>query len=190
MIEENNLHPVHQCNDGLFNSASGIKVDLLSPTADMISLHDIAKGLDNICRFGGQIKSRYTVCSHTLLVWYLAPVHLKEAALLHDAAEAYIGDVIKPLKVILEPIYGPIEARFEAVIFGKYNVNIDLLKSIKPYDKRALEIEHAYFHRDDKELIRKQYEIHEQLGVHNTYFALLRLLSESFGAYEIGRVRP
>lgn len=180
----NNLHPVHDVYDAIFNSSSGRKVHLLKPTADMICLEDIATGLSNFCRFGGQIHSFSSVARHTLLVWFLAPDNLKQLALLHDATEAYLGDIIKPLKVLLAPIYGPIEAEFERVIFEKYRLPFSNTDAIKPYDKLALEIEHAYFHKNDKRFIKAHREISSILGGNSAHIQLLELLKTNFGQYE------
>lgn len=185
MTEETTLHPLHQCNDGFFNSFSGKKISLHAPTADMICLQDIAKGLANICRFGGQIHGFYPVASHTLTVWHLAPDHLKKAALLHDAPEAYLGDVIKPLKVILGDAYGFIEKRFERVIFGKYQVDLKDLEAIKPYDMKAVELEHSYFRTGDPELIHLIHDIFLELGYKEPYRLLLNVLKENFLQYEV-----
>jgi 5'-deoxynucleotidase YfbR-like HD superfamily hydrolase len=95
--------------------------------------------------FGGQIQEHYSVMSHSLLVAELAPMHLRYAALLHDASEAYIGDVIKPLKVLLGDVYANIEAKWMAVIGEKYGIpDVDFDK-VKHYDKIALEYESNYF---------------------------------------------
>lgn len=139
------IHPVHNVYDGCYSSFTKKKIDLINPTADMICLEDIANALSKICRFGGHIPDHYSVAQHTLVVMTLAPKELKHAALLHDAAEAYLGDVVKPLKVLLGTPYERIEAQFEALIFHKYGVSISDLRDIKPYDMEALEIEHDYF---------------------------------------------
>lgn len=181
---QDNIHPVHNVFDGVFNTSSGVKVNILNPTPDMINLGDIAKGLSNICRFGGQIHSFSSVARHTLLVWYLAPDHLKKLALLHDATEAYLGDIIKPLKVLLEPIYGPIEKAFERIIFSKYGLPFTDTEAIKPYDKLALEIEHAFFRRNDRRLISAFKEIAKIAGDNSAHIQLLELLRANFGMYE------
>jgi len=111
----------------------------------MININDVAMGLNNICRFGGQIPEFYSVLQHSLLVYALAPKELGAVALLHDASEAYLGDVIKPLKVILDTKYTDIEDDFTAAIFNRFYVDIKLMPKIKQYDKQALEIEHDYF---------------------------------------------
>ncbi len=178
------LHPLHSVHDGLFDSASGKKVNITSPRAKEICLYDIAKGLVNNCRFGGQVNNYESVARHTLLVWFLAPAELKQVALLHDASEAYLGDVKKPLKVILEPLYGPIERHFNRLIFKKYNVEIALLPEIKPYDLRACEIEHNYHRGIDNEYILIMRQINKILSNDNPFQQLHHLLIKEFGRYD------
>ena len=142
-------HNVHACNDGIFNSASGIKINLLAPTPEMFNITDIACGLAKVCRFGGQINRFYSVAQHSVLVARLAPKHLKKVAMLHDASEAYLGDVIKPLKVLLGKAYEEIEERFMAAIFERFGLSITLLQDVKQWDKEMLEREHEAFQVGD-----------------------------------------
>lgn len=144
------LQPIHKTDEGFFNSASNIKISLHDPIAEMITIEDIASSLSKICRFGGCIPEFYSVAQHTLLVVELAPDNLKKAALLHDAAEAYLGDVIKPLKHLIKDLYTPLEHKFEKVIFEKFNVPLEQCAEIKKYDMHALEIEHNYMRDIDK----------------------------------------
>jgi hypothetical protein len=178
------IHPVHDVYDGVFNSYSGRKVNIINPTAEMICLVDIAKGLSHVCRFGGQIHTHSSVARHTVLVWWLAPEHLKRAALLHDASEAYLGDVIKPLKVLLASVYGPIEDNFTRVIFKKYGVPVAQMEELKKYDWKAVELEHAYFRRDNQELMRVYNDINKAIGHNFPYTQLLNLLRAEFGSNE------
>jgi DNA-directed RNA polymerase subunit H (RpoH/RPB5) len=136
-----NIHDYHL---GQIKSYQRVKIDLKNPTRSMINLIDIATGLGNICRFGGQIKPFYSVAQHSCVVMALAPEWLRKEALLHDASEAYLGDVIKPLKHMLGEVYKLLESHLEAVIFKKYGLNIDHLPQIKEYDRRALEMEEDY----------------------------------------------
>ncbi len=144
------LQPVHRTEEGLFNSASNIKVSLHNPTEEMINIDDIASSLSKICRFGGNIPEFYSVAQHTLLVVELAPQMLKKAAMLHDAPEAYLGDVIKPLKHLIKDLYTPLEDKFERLIFKKYGVSPHDMGLIKQYDMQALTIEHEYLRGIDK----------------------------------------
>jgi hypothetical protein len=87
---------------------TGRKVDLLDPDWREIEYWDVAHGLANTCRYGGHVERFYSVAEHSLLVADLL-VHMGHepdsqmvlAGLLHDAAEAYLGDVIAPLKWLL-----------------------------------------------------------------------------------------
>ena len=130
---------------GKFNAGSGQVIDLREPTPEMIHPEDIIGGLSKICRFGGQIPCFYSVAQHSVLVEHYAPVHLKRAALLHDATEAYLGDVIKPLKHLLGESYGFMEEAFAKAIFTRFNEPIENLALVKQYDLDAYELEKEAF---------------------------------------------
>ena len=121
--------------DSTFITASGITIDLLNPRVQDININDITSGLSKICRFGGQISHFYSVAQHSVLCSHLAPQELKKAALMHDASEAYLGDVIKPLKNLLGAAYEEIEARFMERIFERFGVSILMLPKVKEFDK-------------------------------------------------------
>jgi len=84
--------------------ASGRVFWPLDPRADEVHIDDIAQALSNVCRFGGRCSEFYSVAQHS--VWVARYVELRRPgrpllalhALLHDAAEAYLGDVVRPLK--------------------------------------------------------------------------------------------
>ena len=77
---------------------SGLKFDLANPTAAMVDPTDIAHSLSMQCRFNGHTRDFYSVAEHCCLVADLVPVEHQLAALLHDATEAYVGDLVRPLK--------------------------------------------------------------------------------------------
>lgn len=122
-------------------TSSGTVVDLFKPDPDLISIMDIASSLSKICRFGGNINTFYTVAQHSCLVAWLAPEKLKLTAILHDASEAYCGDVIRPLKLLLGTKYTNIEEEWQKAIFSNYNLDYDTIHLIKQYDDQALEME-------------------------------------------------
>jgi len=146
------FHPIAQCNDGVVNTSSGKIIDLKNPTTDMIDIKDIANGLSKICRFGGQVTHYYSVAQHSVLVCYL----MKEGegkyeleALLHDASETYLGDVVKPLKVMIGNVYKSLEDGFSNIISEKYKLiqSPETESLIKKYDLIALELEHEAFQK-------------------------------------------
>lgn len=102
------------------------------PEKSHINIADIAHALSQICRFTGHTNQFYSVAQHCYLASYIVPPELAFAALMHDAAEAYIGDVAKPLKNLL-PDYKKVEARVEKAVFEHFNVRgVD-----DPWIKRA-----------------------------------------------------
>lgn len=70
--------------------------------ADGAKITDIAHSLSMICRFNGHCRVHYSVAEHSMRVAWLLPVKLKLQGLLHDAAEAFLGDSIKPMKCVTE----------------------------------------------------------------------------------------
>lgn len=119
---------------------SGRQVNLLNPQYSQIDIGDIAHGLAYQCRFNGQTSRFYSIAQHCLMVTSILPDHHKLAGLLHDAAEAYVGDVVQPLKVLL-PDYQTIEHRFTEAIGQRFNVNLDHQTEVKRADLIALATE-------------------------------------------------
>ena len=82
----------------------------------------------------------YSVAQHSLIVAGLVPPHLRLAALLHDAAEAYLGDMVKPLKVLL-PEFAVLEDKVSAIIAATYGLDFSDYAPIKRADLIALATE-------------------------------------------------
>lgn len=129
-----------------FVTASGRKVFVAAPNPDHILIHDIAHALSNICRFGGHLSTFYSVADHSVCVANAVPEALALPALLHDATEAYLGDVIRPLKRLL-PGYAELERRWAVAIGRAFNVDPELFHhpEIKAADMRALVTERRDF---------------------------------------------
>lgn len=77
---------------------SGLRVDPLDLSADDITIEDIAHHLSRICRFNGGVPSFYSVAEHSLRVAQKVDRRHAKWAMLHDAAEAYLGDITRPIK--------------------------------------------------------------------------------------------
>lgn len=77
---------------------TGRKFDLLNPDPSMICIEDIAHALSLKCRWGGHTSRFYSVAEHSLNVMSRVSEAAKFEALLHDAAEAYLGDIASPFK--------------------------------------------------------------------------------------------
>lgn len=120
--------------------ASGNYFDFQNPEGSTIDLHDIVNGLAHICRFTGQCHSFYSVAEHSVHCSYLVPPEDAFAALMHDAAEAVMGDVSRPLKSLL-PDYKRIEARVEAAIMARFGLPATLPPSVKRADIQMLAVE-------------------------------------------------
>ena len=98
------------------------QVSLFQPLTEQIKFEDIAHALSMQCRYNGHIPVFYSVAEHSCRVSDALPNNLKAAGLLHDAEEAYLGDVITPIKGAL-PGYKQIADAFHKVIRSKFNID-------------------------------------------------------------------
>lgn len=129
---------------------SGRKFDLASPTAAMVDPTDIAHSLSMQCRFNGHTSSFYSVAQHCYLVADLVPAEHQLAALLHDATEAYVGDLVRPLKEGMRNfaqglgalcLYESTEERVWQAICQRFNLDPILPDCVKHADLVALATE-------------------------------------------------
>lgn len=144
------INDIRELPFGSMLTTSGKVINLFDPDPKMIDIEDIASSLSKLCRWGGNLPRFYSVAQHSCLVAWIAPGELQFAALMHDAAEAYAGDVIRPIKGLLSKAYDDIEARLMQAICTRFQLHPDLLKLTKQYDNRALDIEFKAFHEGDK----------------------------------------
>lgn len=114
----------------------------LEPENYEYDIEEIAWSLAKQCRFTGHIKCKniYSVAQHSVLVSKLLPAHLKLIGLMHDAAEAFMGDVNSPLKALL-PEYKRIEKMVEKAIFSHFGLQFPMPEIIKRADLAILAAE-------------------------------------------------
>jgi len=120
---------------------SGAWFDFCAPASSNFTIDDIAHGLANICRYSGQCRDFYSVAEHSILVSETAKSFEFEA-LLHDAAEAFIGDITRPLKQLL-PEYKKIEANVQRAILDRFGVLGPIPPQVKQSDLRVLAAEQS-----------------------------------------------
>ncbi|MBV1864427.1 MAG: HD family hydrolase [Rhodobacteraceae bacterium] len=125
---------------------SGRRLDLLDPSPLDIEIEDIAHGLSFVARWNGQTVGdfAYSVAEHSLLVEQIygliqpkAPAKWRLAALLHDAPEYVIGDMISPVKAAVGPDYGVLDDRLAAAIHIRFGLPAVLPTMIKKQIKKA-----------------------------------------------------
>ena len=132
---------------------SGRRLDLLDPTPMDIEVEDIAHGLAFVARWNGQTRGDwpYSVAEHSLLVEQIygrlgdPPAKWRLAALLHDAPEYVIGDLISPVKATVGPGYGELDLRLTAAVHLRFGLPASLpvvvKKAIKLADKMSAWLE-------------------------------------------------
>lgn len=122
--------------------ASGRKFWPLDPRPEEIHIEDIAAALSKMCRYGGHCKRFYSVAEHSVLMAHAAPDGYHLDALLHDASEAYLADVIRPIKSSLTN-YHAIEAALERAIGRRFGTRQTMPDAVKHLDNAILADERA-----------------------------------------------
>jgi uncharacterized protein len=125
---------------------SGRRLDLLNPSPLDIEIEDIAHGLARVARWNGQTKGdhAFSVAQHCVLVEEIAS-HLdpeldhpaRLAALLHDAPEYVIGDMISPFKAVVGDAYKAVEARLLGAILVRFGLPAEPGPAVRRLTKRA-----------------------------------------------------
>ena len=121
-------------------TATGHQFWPMDPHPEDVFIEDIAAALAKICRFTGHCIRFYSVAEHCCWAATLVPEELKLAALLHDASEAYLADIIRPLKPYLSN-YKEIEERVEKAIAERFKVSWPWPAGIKRVDNAMLAAE-------------------------------------------------
>ena len=125
---------------------SGRRLDLLNPTPVDIEVQDIAHGLSFVARWNGQTRGdwAYTVAEHSILVERIftditldPDPRWRLAALLHDAPEYVIGDMISPVKSALGREYGEMDQRIAAAVHRRFGLPVQIPAPVKRDIKSA-----------------------------------------------------
>jgi len=110
---------------GSILTATNLTFDVVNPDPNMVSLNDVSRSISLICRYNGHIPSFYSVAEHSVRVsWWLEEMGYDTdtvlTGLLHDAAEAYVGDMVRPLKrhPELGAIHQELEEKVAASVHG------------------------------------------------------------------------
>jgi uncharacterized protein len=119
--------------------------DILDPQSDQIDIESISHSLSMLCRFTGHVRHFYSVGQHSWLGSYLVPEEDALEFLLHDASEAFIGDMNRPLKHMTAAggPYREVEAKIMQAIRRKFGLPLTQSESIHRVDNEMLYAEKA-----------------------------------------------
>lgn len=120
---------------------SGHYLNVFDPDPEHISIEDIAHGLSHVPRFAGQTQKVINVAEHSINVCHMVEDEFALEALLHDASEAYLMDIPKPIKNRL-PDYVAVEHRLMKAISDRFGIPHPNTEEVKRADKEALKAEH------------------------------------------------
>lgn len=118
----------------------------LDPRSEDVDPVDIAHALSLLCRYGGHVQAFYSVAEHCVLMSEAVASENALWALLHDATEAYVGDLIRPLKHAM-PAYRTAEDRLMTVICDRFGIGYDCPAEVKAADNRIM--------RDERDALMK-----------------------------------
>lgn len=127
--------------DNYIQTYAGHRFHPFDSTRQPICIQDIAHALSNICRFTGHTREFYSVAQHSVLCSLKASPEAALYALMHDASEAYLGDVAKPIKNCEEmDFYERAEMHIMYEVVKRFSINFSCLirKEVKEIDCRML----------------------------------------------------
>lgn len=128
--------------EGWMQTAAGGVFHPFAPVEDEVHIEDIASALSKQCRYGGHCLRFYSVAEHCVLAADKAPPPVQLTTLLHDASEAYLQDIVRPVKYRLKE-YFEFENRIMEVISRKFHTQWPLPDEVKRLDNAILSDERA-----------------------------------------------
>jgi len=125
---------------GYFTTFSGHKFNPFDPDVwNLIDIKDIAHAQSNICRFGGHVRQNYSLAQHSVLVSYMCNPEDALDGLLHDSSEAYIADIVRPVKETkLFESYRWLESKLEQDVAKKFGTRYPMPASVKAADMEVV----------------------------------------------------
>ena len=155
----NKYDPDKYDREGRFLTRTGREIDILDFKTSDVELDEIAHALAMTCRYGGHCREFYSVAQHAVMVArYLEgqgePLPVVMAGLHHDDSEAYLGDIIRPLKSLL-PMYKEIETRFEMTLAEHFGLQYPYPLAVHKADVRVFEqeVEDVKWHTPENPVI-------------------------------------
>ena len=133
---------VDERNGDWMQTATGREFWPIDPRRDEVYIEDIAHSLANMCRFAGHCREFYSVAQHSILVSASLPVEHKLWGLMHDASEAYVVDVPRPIKPFISG-YQEAEDRVMRVIADRFGLSMPIPEAVKRADTAILADEAA-----------------------------------------------
>lgn len=118
------------------------RISPFDPDVNQICIEDIAHALSMLCRFGGHCTSFYSVAEHSVHVSNVVEPRYALWGLLHDATEAYIGDVVRPIKKLSDmSAYRQAEERLFRAIAHRFGLEEEMPTEVKLADSTMLQTE-------------------------------------------------
>ena len=118
-------------------TVSGIKFYPMAPWPEDVCIGDMAHHLSHVCRFAGAVRAYYSVAQHSVLVarqLFAEPAKVQLWGLLHDASEAYVGDMVRPLKLHMDE-YRACEKQVMKAICEHFRLENYEPRLVKYYDQ-------------------------------------------------------
>ncbi|MCR4926104.1 MAG: phosphohydrolase [Clostridiales bacterium] len=178
-------------NKNFISTFSGIRFNPTEPAVQNIKIEDIAHALSLICRGNGHIRAFYSVAQHSICCAVEAEKRgyskrIQLLCLLHDASEAYIGDMTRPLKRQI-PVFSIFEEKMQSVIFSALDIeepDEEEQKAVKSIDDAMLY--HEFKMMNGHELFEEVPKIHIEISdsfkdfksVEKEFLGLYNCLSE------------
>lgn len=134
-------HLTKPLDGGWITTISGRKFHFSPVDPEEIFIEDIAHGLAHVCRWGGHVEEFYSVAQHSVIMSKLTDAKFALVALMHDASESYIGDIVRPLKRMI-PQYGVMEEQIMLAISVRFGFEWPMPEEVKVLDNAMITQEH------------------------------------------------